>query len=341
MLNYFDKFKKKMELSGMSLRDEKIKNSQRHIKELFNDDASLTKGIYFWELGLNKYENKPILQIRFYDRKFSNANGETVGFQTQINTPIEVGDVIFDSINNVYWICTESFNIDGIHYQGRFTKCNWILRWQLKNGSIVNYPCYTINATQYNSGETSNKNFTIGTSQHIITLPCDKNTVELSSPQRFYLDKGISKQVTYVVTQNDTTSYNYGKGLCKVTVVECVERSNKDRPDLGVCDYFETNNDNNSSFCKIVCDTNVIKSGGDSQVFKAEFYDENGNVVDLDAEWDIVCDFKNILEVKESDNNIIISIDDDTYIDEEFLLILTDINKNHQSSLVVKIDSLL
>ena len=106
-----------------------------------------------------------------------------------------------------------------------------------KDGTILEYPCYDMNSTQYNSGEQPNKNFVIGSSQHMITLPCDENTVELSTPQRFYLDKATVNPTTFIVTQNDTTSHNYGKkGLVKVTVYEHPNNPSVDRPDLGICD---------------------------------------------------------------------------------------------------------
>ena len=186
-----DKFNKKMILSGGSLRNENIKNSQELLRETFADDASFSLGVYLWELGLKSYDDRESIQIRLYKRSFSNANGVSVKFQTLIETPIIVGDIIYDSIADEYLICTESFNIDGIHWQGKFTLCNWILKWQNKNGDILEYPCHDINSTQYNSGEQSNKQFTIGSSQHMITLPCDENTVVLSSPQRFFLDKNV------------------------------------------------------------------------------------------------------------------------------------------------------
>ena len=127
-----DKFNKKMILSGGSLRNENIKNSQELLRETFADDASLTLGIYLWELGLSYYDDKEAIKIRLYKRSFSNANGVTVKFQTLIDTPIVVGDIVYDSISDEYLICTESFNIDNVHWQGKFTLCNWILKWQNK-----------------------------------------------------------------------------------------------------------------------------------------------------------------------------------------------------------------
>lgn len=344
-----DKFNMKMKYSGESLRDEHIKNSRELLRETFADDASFSLGIYLWEHGLESYEDKESLQIRLYKQSFSNANGVTVKFQTLIDTPICVGDIIYDSINDEYMICTESFNIDDIHWQGKFTLCNWILKWQNKNGDILMYPCYDINSTQYNSGEQANKQFTIGSSQHMVTLPCDENTVILSSPQRFFLDKNTEKPTSFIVTQNDTTSYNYGKkGLVKVTLMESVRAAN-DRIDLGICDYIEKdtlNTDNAEevfvSKSVIGYDTLIIKSGGDMQTFTGKFFDSAGNeAADILPKWEIVCSFADKLEVSESGNQISIGIDNDDYVDMEFRLVLSDTDGHYSSSLVVKIESLL
>ena len=345
-----DKFNKKMSYSGGSIRKEGIFNTRELLKETFADDPSYSLGIYFWKLGLKEYENESPIGIRLYGRSFSAANGVTVKFQTLYDTPVVVGDVIYDTKEDEYLICTEAFNIDNIHYKGKFTLCNWILKWQNKDGKILEYPCYDMNSTQYNSGEQFNKSFTVGSSQHMITLPCDENTVVLSSPQRFYLDKNTDNPTSFIVTQNDTTSYNYGKkGLIKVTVFEHPNNSATDRPDLGICDYIDVDGEKvdccRASKTVIDYDTSIIKSGGDSQVFIGKFYDDKGNeVTDITPHWTIICDFSDKLQVKEFDNCLSIGIDDDSYIDEEFKLICSSDNSEESylsSTLLIKIESLL
>ena len=356
-----DRFNKRMNLNGGTLRNEYIFNTRQLLNETFADDPSFTFGIYFWRLGLKVYNHEKPIGIRLYDRKFSAANGVTVKFQTLYDTPVVVGDVIYDSEKDEYLICTEAFDIDGMNYEGKFTLCNWTLKWQKSDGIIVEYPCYDMNSTQYNSGEQSNRNFVIGSSQHMLTLPCDENTVELSTPQRFYLDKATVNPTSFIVTQNDTTSYNYGKkGLVKVTVYEYPNNSETDRPDLGICDYIDVANQNTNEDCSIrstrqisnkvlkaVIDynTTVIKSGGDSQTFIGKFYDDKGNEVQgITPHWTVVCAFSDKLIVKEFDNGVSIGIDDDTYIDEEFKLILSNKNKDNNvspSSLLIKVESLL
>lgn len=353
-----DRFNKRMSLSGGSLREEYIQNTRKLLNETFADDPSYSLGVYFWKLGLKEYRNESPVGIRLYGRSFSAANGVTVKFQTLYDTPVIVGDVIYDTKKDEYLICTEAFDIDGIHYKGKFTLCNWMLKWQKKDGTVLEYPCYDMNSTQYNSGEQSNRNFVIGSSQHMLTLPCDENTVELSTPQRFYLDKATVNPTTFIVTQNDTTSYNYGKkGLVKVTVYEHPNNFETDRPDLGICDYIDMragSKDAGATVKETCCraskavieyDTNVIKSGGDSQVFVGKFYDDMGNeVADLSAHWTVVCDFSDKLIVKETDDGLSIGIDDDDYIDEEFKIICSDGNKESDiisTELIVKVESLL
>ena len=345
------------------MREEYIFNTRQLLKETFADDPSFTFNIYFWKLGLKEYRNETPIGIRLYGRKYSAANGVTVQFQTLYDTPVIVGDIIYDINKDEYLICTEAFDIDGMNYEGKFTLCNWMLKWQKSDGTILEYPSYVINSTQYNSGEQYNRTFTIESSQYMLTLPCDENTVELCTPQRFYLDKATINPNTYIVTQNDTTSLNYGKkGLVRITVFAHPSNPETDNPDLGICDYIDistknvsTNNsiavtnlsENSNTMLKAVIDydTTVIKSGGDSQMFNGKFFDEKGNeVIDVIPHWDVICPFFDKLIVKEIDNGVCIGIDDDSYIDEEFKLILSSENKDiniASSSLLIKIGSLL
>ena len=126
-----------MSLSGGSLREESIINTRELLKETFADDPSCTSGVYFWKLGLKEYLHESPVGIRLYGRSFSAANGVTVKFQTLYENPVVVGDIIYNTNEDEYLICTESFNVDNINYKGKFTLCNWILKWQNKDGTIL------------------------------------------------------------------------------------------------------------------------------------------------------------------------------------------------------------
>ena len=345
-----DRFNRKMALSGGSIRNEAIKNSQELLKETFTDDPSFTAGIYFWQPSTHSYADPNELPIRLYGRAFSNANGVVVKFQTLIDNPIVVGDMLYDSNDDEYLLCTESFNVDGVHWKGKFSLCNWILKWQNKYGDILEYPCVDINSTQYNSGEQASAKMTIGSSQHMATLPYDENTIAIKSPQRFFLDRDTETPTSFIVTQNDNTSMFFGKkGLIKITMLECERNNDTDRPDLGICDYFEkdelkTNNADKKKVIKSVISykTTTIKSGGSKQKFVGTFVDENGEEIDgISTNWEIICDFADSLIVDEEGNSLTIGVDDDSLIDEEFKLTLSDESGNYKSSIIIQIGSLL
>lgn len=339
-----------MALSGSSIRNEAIKNSQELLKETFADDPSFTAGIYFWQPSTHSYADPNELPIRLYGRSFSNANGVVVKFQTLIDNPIVVGDMLYDSNDDEYLLCTESFNVDGVHWKGKFSLCNWILKWQNKYGDILEYPCVDINSTQYNSGEQASAKMTIGSSQHMATLPYDENTIAIKSPQRFFLDRDTETPTSFIVTQNDNTSMFFGKkGLIKITMLECERNNDTDRPDLGICDYFEkdelkTNNADKNKVIKSVISykTTTIKSGGSKQKFVGTFVNENGEEINgVSTNWEIICDFADSLIVNEEGNSLTIGVDDDSLIDEEFKLVLSDESGNYKSSIIIQIGSLL
>lgn len=339
-----------MALSGSSIRNETIKNSQELLKETFADDPSFTSGIYFWQPSTHSYADPNELPIRLYGRSFSNANGVVVKFQTLIDNPIVVGDMLYDSNDDEYLLCTESFNVDGVHWKGKFSLCNWILKWQNKYGDILEYPCVDINSTQYNSGEQASAKMTIGSSQHMATLPYDENTIAIKSPQRFFLDRDTETPTSFIVTQNDNTSMFFGKkGLIKITMLECERNNDTDRPDLGICDYFEkdelkTNNADKNKVIKSVISykTTTIKSGGSKQKFVGTFVNESGEEINgVSTNWEIICDFADSLIVNEEGNSLTIGVDDDSLIDEEFKLVLSDESGNYKSSIIIQIGSLL
>ena len=131
--------------------------------------------------------------------------------------------------------------------------------------------------------------------------------------------------------------------------MEYASNAKTDRIDLGICDYIDksdikSDNSDNSFISKsvIIYDTTVIKSGGDAQTFIGKFYDDKGNeIADISCKWDIVCDFKDALEVSKSDNQITIGIDNDQYVDEDIKLVLSNEDGNYSSTLIVRIESLL
>lgn len=318
--------KERIKQSGVSLYDEQIKDAQDILANGFTDDVSCAKHIFFWIAGENPQKGDHIY-IKFYDRKYSSANGNMKSFLTHNNDKIEVGDYIYDEEENTYWICTESFHVDNIHYEGKFTQCNWHLRWQRPDGAILEYPCLDLNSTQYNSGESGNNTLKLGSAQHMEKVQANSDTISLASPQRFYVSRDNS--IPYVITQNDTTASNYGKGICNITVTQDVRREDKDRPDLGICDYIDPSSPlpptpqppDETTDLRCVISGNTNLKNGYRRSYTVTFSDKDGNVIDwqnINFIWNIVNNSGLITNAYE--NKIDIFLDNEDLIGSSFLL---------------------
>ena len=323
--------KERFKQSGTTLYDEQIKDAQDILAYGFQDDVSYSKYIYFWIGGADPQKGEHI-DIKLYDRKYCSANGITQKFLTKHTDKVDIGDYIYDEKEGTYWLCTESYNINDVHYEGKLTECNWYLRWQRADGVIVEYPAQDLNSTQYNSGESGNATITLGSAQHMETVQANEDTLALASPQRFYVSRNHT--IPFVVTQNDSTALNYGtKGICRITVTQDVIRD-VDRPDLGICDYREIdtntpseedpttppeNPDEMTDLSATILGNKNLKVGF-SRTYTATITDVDGNAVEWDNtySWNIVSDFEIGCEI--DGNTIKLLVEDEDCVDSLILL---------------------
>ena len=322
--------KSRIAQSGATLREEQVKDAQETLSFGFDDDVSYVGDAFYWIPGESPRKGEQ-LDIKLYDKKYSGANGLTQKFLTKHTDVVEVGDYVYIDSDNTYWICTESFNVAGVHYEGRLAQCNWRLKWQKPDGTILEYPCQDMNATQYNSGEAGNKYMMLGSSQHMELVQATEDTLALASPQRFYIDKG--NKIPYIVTQNDSTARNYGKGLCQITVMQDVIRDN-DRPDLGICDYFvisPSDEDDNETIVLsggvsgIISGSKTIKVGF-GRTYTASIVGDDGREVEWSDKfsWNVVDSLGVVSSV--DGNKMFMSVSDEKYIGSVIVLQIVDNN---------------
>ena len=316
----YDNFKLRTALDGANSREAKI-NDARHILALeFTNDPSYCDSMYRWIPGINSHIGDKI-DIRLFGRKYSSANGYTTQFEVQVDDKPDIGDYYFEKELNQYWICTELHNVNHIHVSGKLTMCNWFLRWQNDTGEVIEYPCNDINSTQYNSGEAGDKTMTLGSAQHMATVQATPDTIDIRSPQRFFVSRDYS--IPFRVTQNDTVSNNYGNGLCKITLTQDQLNLEVDRPDLGLCDYKPPRSlppkpDETTDLSAVISGkSNLIN--GFSRTYSVEFKDSNGDIKqDVDFTWNVESDFD--VQQTISGNQIELSVDDKSLIGSSFIL---------------------
>lgn len=226
---------------GSTIRQSKINDGKLLMSNQLMADPSYNPNMVLWQFGIDVDELESV-PIKTFNEKYSAANGINLQFNTLIDAPIVVGDLLYDKNRDIYWICIESYNRDEILCAGKLVRCNYIMKWQDDNKDIFEYPVFEINSTQYNSGEFGDKTMTLGSSQHLITTIADKNTIALNHGHRFFWDRNTVDPTVFKLTQNDTTAMNYDKGLVKITVSEDQYNPKTDSIENWLCDYFQTSN---------------------------------------------------------------------------------------------------
>ena len=223
---------------GGNIRQSKINDGKLLMNNQLMTDPSYNPNMVFWQFGVD-VDDLESVPIKTFNEKYSAANGINLQFDALNDSPIVVGDLLYDKRRNLYWICIESFDRDEILCAGKLVRCNYIMKWQDDDKNIFEYPVFEINSTQYNSGEFGDKTMTLGSSQHLITAIADKNTIALNHGHRFFWDRNTVDPTVFKITQNDTTAMNYDKGLIKITVTEDQYNPKTDSIENWLCDYFK------------------------------------------------------------------------------------------------------
>ena len=130
------------------------------------------------------------------------------------------GDLLW--IDGRWWLCITLFDNNRLYSKGILYYCNTMLNFtSLKTFETVKYPAYVHNATQYNSGERYSDYLFNVSSQRLIYLPCNDETVLLDNDYRFLIDKNTLHPSAWKVSQADTENDDWGGyGLMRLMAVE-------------------------------------------------------------------------------------------------------------------------
>lgn len=322
--------------SSTSVRNRMIKQKERQIRFLYDQAMDREEGVL---LNGNPFTESP----RIFDRKFVDTVHHKITVETILDKDwIECGDYL--EYEGMVWLCMNSYSFHKLYCRATFMSCDWKIYWINENGELKSQYVIDQNSTQYNSGETSNSTMTLGSAQHMLKMQCNDDTVLLDSPMRFAIDKNIKKPTCYKVTQNDNTAYNYGKGLCCVTVTETPLNTESDKlitlddgTQVWICDYVEAtplpptpSEPNETTDLRCVISGNIDLRNGYNRVYTAKIQDKNGNDIAWDNSiymWRVLSDF--LVEQTITGNKIKLKVSDESLIGSSFLLQLIDQSCNY------------
>lgn len=313
--------------SSTSVRNRMLNQKERQIRFLYDQAMDREEDTL---LNGNPFTESP----RIFDRKFVDTIHHKITVETILNKDwIECGDYL--EYEGMVWLCLNSYSFHKLYCHATFMSCDWKIYWINENGELKSQYVIDQNSTQYNSGETGNSTMTLGSAQHMLKMQCNDDTVILDSPMRFAIDKNIKKPTCYKVTQNDNTAYNYGKGLCCVTVTETPLNTESDKlitlddgTQVWICDYVEItplpptpSEPNETTDLRCVISGNTNLKNGYRRTYTVTFTYKDGNSVDcqgVNYQWNVKSDF----EVKQTiaDNKITVSVNDENLIGGSFFV---------------------
>lgn len=292
--------------------------------------------------GVDKY-------IEFAKSSNSNSNNNIKIIHSLPNESFECGDlVVYENIN---YLVTEVDADKEVYTSGKMEVCNYTIKFQHPTtGTILSYPCITSGKTYANE---ESKMFTLPSNRKSILLSKNADTLTLTAGKRLYVDTRVSPTPYEIEGDIDTTSYNYGsKGLIYFIVAQSEKETLNDRPDLGICNYFEPtvtpeppDPDVPTEIVTITSDAedNEVKLGIDytfSATFKNELGQDVSNVI---PQYSVDNTYGGkVVLVNNGDITATVTVDEDAYdlLTKQFTLTCFDAAHGFSSSVVLTITSL-
>lgn len=223
-----------------------------------------------------------------------------------------------------YWLITGYPGNNGIYEKATMVLCQYKLKWQNSDGNIIERWGNFTSASKYDVGEFGNNYITLSSNNFTILIPEDDDGISLES-KRVFIDRNIKNpKKVFKITRSDDVLYLYGDnhgGILSFIADRDELNPNKDRSDIGICDYhsptIEGNESQSENISASIIGNDKLKIGFD-RTYSATFTDKSENIIYPKFTWNIVSDF----EVKQEliENKIKLLVNDEDYISSSFLL---------------------
>lgn len=240
---------------------------------------------------------------------------------------VKAGMYVF--FENRYWLIDGLPGTQGIYEKATMCLCQYNLRWQNKNGDIVERWCNITSASKYDVGENGNNTIFLTSNNYAIKIPYDEETIELET-KRVFIDRHKDKPIkVFKLTRDDDVLYDYGDeyhGSILNFIADKDEFNEKyDNQELRICNYNSSASNPNipsepqeKDVIASILGSDTLKLGKE-RVWSVEFKDSESNQIEYaDFKWNVVSNF----DIKKSVDGITIHlfIDDDSYLEESFVV---------------------
>ena len=205
--------------------------------ETLETDIATTIKLYSSDLSESQ-EIRCVIQGRMGDTQLKSL--ERIGL-FQIGT-VRAGMYIY--YQDRYWLITGYPDNNGTYEKATLALCQCKIKWQNDEGKIIERWCNGTSASKYDTGRTGNQYIILTSNNFTILLPDDDDTATLDN-KRVFIDRNIhNPKKVFQITRSDDILYLFGEthgGILSFIADKNELDLDRDRPDLGICDYIDPN----------------------------------------------------------------------------------------------------
>ena len=297
--------------------------------EILQTDLADTVIVYNYDLSESK-EIRAIIEGNTADTQLKSMERSIlVPFGT-----LHSGDYIF--FEDEYWIVDGRPGNNKIYEKATLKECQYKLRWQKSDGTIIERFANLTSSSKYDVGENGNNTIVLTSNNYLIIMPNDKDSMTIDG-KRVFIDLSDVPTKVFKITRNDDVLYNHHThgGTLNLIADKTELNKEKDNQELWLCDYIDISNTstsnppkpsnpNETAVLNATISGNTNLKVGFSRTYTVNFTDESGNEVDwkdVGFGWNIVSDFDSgLIEQTASGNTIKLSVDDENLIGGSFIL---------------------
>ena len=267
------------------------------------------------------------------------ANTQLKSMERTILVPIGTlhsGDYIF--FEDEYWIVDGRPGNNKSYEKATLKECQYKLRWQKDDGTIIERWVYLTSSSKYDVGENGNNTIVLTSNNYLITIPNDEDSMTLDG-KRVFIDLSDVPEKVFKITRNDDVLFAHGSHGGTLNLIADKTEFNKetDNQELRLCDYIDstptppsepTTPDETEDLFATISGTTNLRIGV-TRNYTATLSDKDSNVVQWDDTkygWNVASDF----DVKQSvtENKISLTVEDEDFIESSFILQVIKLDDN-------------
>ena len=258
------------------------------------------------------------------------ANTQLKSMERTILVPIGTlhsGDYVF--FEDEYWIVDGRPGNNKSYEKATLKECQYKLRWQKDDGTIIERWVYLTSSSKYDVGENGNNTIVLTSNNYLITIPNDEDSMTLDG-KRVFIDLSDIPEKVFKITRNDDVLFAHGShgGTLNLIADKVELNKEKDNQELRICDYIDstptppsepTTPDETEDLSAKITFKGVqeLKIGGNYKTLTGSFVDKDGNTTSDIGVWDVITidELKPYVDYTYTDNILKIKILENDFAD--------------------------